>query len=76
MCLAIPGEIINIEGRHATVDFGGAISKVNATFLSDLKVGDYVIVHVGYAIQKMSREEAGESIKLIEEMLEGEARGG
>ena len=72
MCLAIPGEIVKIEGSHATVDFGGTRSKVNTTFIPDLKPGDYVIVHVGYAIQKMTKDEAEESLKLINEMLEGE----
>ena len=72
MCLAIPGEIVEMEGEHATVDFGGTKSKVNITFIPDLKEGDYVIVHVGYAIQKMSKDEAEESLKLINEVLEGE----
>ncbi len=72
MCLAIPGEIVDIEGIHATVDFGGTRSKVNTTFIPDLKPGDYVIVHVGYAIQKMTKDEADESLKLITEMMEGE----
>lgn len=72
MCLAIPGEIVDITGDHATVDFGGTKSKVNTTFIPDLQTGDYVIVHVGYAIHKMTKDEAEESIKLITEMLEGE----
>ncbi|GBE18995.1 MAG TPA: HypC/HybG/HupF family hydrogenase formation chaperone [Euryarchaeota archaeon] len=71
MCLAIPGEIVEMEGEHATVDFGGTQSKVNIAFIPDLKAGDYVIVHVGYAIQKMTRDEAEESLRLINEVLEG-----
>jgi hydrogenase expression/formation protein HypC len=70
MCLAIPGEIVEIRDRYATVDFGGTKSKVNITFIPDLETGDYVIVHVGYAIQRMSKEEAEESLQLINEMLE------
>jgi hydrogenase expression/formation protein HypC len=70
MCLAIPGEIVEIRDRYATVDFGGTKSKVNITFIPDLETGDYVIVHVGYAIQRMSKEEAEESLRLINEMLE------
>jgi hydrogenase expression/formation protein HypC len=72
MCLAIPGEIVEMEDGYATVDFGGTKSKVNTAFMPDLRAGDYVIVHVGYAIQKMSKKEAEESLKLINEMLEGE----
>jgi hydrogenase expression/formation protein HypC len=71
MCLAIPGEIIDLSEGHAMVDFGGTRSRVNITFIPNLVIGDYVIVHVGYAIQKMSQEEAQESISLINEMLEG-----
>ncbi len=71
MCLAIPGEIVELGEGHAMVDFGGTRSKVNINFIPDLLIGDYVIVHVGYAIQKMSREEAQESISLFNEMLEG-----
>ena len=70
MCLAIPGEIVEINDDHALVDFGGTRSMVNTAFIPDLKVGDYVIVHVGYAIQKMTREEAEESLRLIDQMLE------
>lgn len=70
MCLAIPGEIVEINDDHALVDFGGTRSQVNTSFIPDLKVGDYVIVHVGYAIQKMTREEAEESLRLIDKMLE------
>jgi len=72
MCLAIPGEIVEIEGEHGTVDFGGTKSKVNITFIPDLKKGDFVIVHVGYAIHTMTRGEAEESLKLINEVLNEE----
>ncbi len=70
MCLAIPGEVIEIEGDHAVVDFGGTKSRINITFIPDLVAGDFVIVHVGYAIQRMTREEAEESLNLINEVLE------
>jgi hydrogenase expression/formation protein HypC len=72
MCLAIPGEIVEIEGSHATVDFGGVRSKVNTILIPDVKAGDYVIVHVGFAIQKLDREEAIESLKLWEQLLKEE----
>ena len=72
MCLAIPGEIVEIEDSHATVDFGGARSKVNTILIPDVKAGDYVIVHVGFAIQKLDRAEAMESLKLWEQLLKEE----
>lgn len=72
MCLAIPGEVKELDGEYALVDYGGAKSRVNVSLVDDLRVGDYVIVHVGYAIQKMTKEEAAESIKLWDELLEEE----
>jgi hydrogenase expression/formation protein HypC len=69
MCLAVPAEIVEIEGNTATLDFGGARRKANISLLEDAKIGDYVIVHVGYAIQKLSKEEALESQKIWEEIL-------
>ena len=69
MCLAIPGEVLELEEDHALVDYGGAKSKVNISFVEDVNVGDYVIVHVGYAIQKMSKKEAQESIEMINQVL-------
>lgn len=69
MCLAVPGKVVKIEGNKATTDFGGARREVNISMLEDVKLGEYVIVHVGYAIQKLSEEEALESIKIWEEIL-------
>ncbi|HEX54743.1 MAG: HypC/HybG/HupF family hydrogenase formation chaperone [Candidatus Altiarchaeales archaeon] len=68
MCLAIPGKILEIHGNKAIVDFGG-ISREVRIDLVDADVGDYVIVHVGYAIQKLSEEEAEENIRLLREMI-------
>lgn len=68
MCLAIPGEVLKIEGDRAWVDFGGVSREVNAA-LVDAHVGDYVIVHAGFAIQLLDREEAEESLKIWREML-------
>ncbi|KAA0006824.1 MAG: HypC/HybG/HupF family hydrogenase formation chaperone [Thermoplasmata archaeon] len=68
MCLAIPGRIVKIEGEHAVVDYGGAIRKANISLI-DAKVGDYVIVHAGFAIQKLDEKEALETLKTWEELL-------
>jgi hydrogenase expression/formation protein HypC len=59
MCLAIPGKIIKINGQLATVDFKGMEKKVNIT-LVDVKIGEYVMVHAGFAIEKMDEEYAKE----------------
>ena len=70
MCLAIPAKVVNIKGDGAQVDFGeGVLREVNVT-LVDAKVGDYVLVHAGYAIQVLSEEEALETLRLWNEILE------
>ena len=77
MCLAIPGKIIKIDEKreHAIVDYGdGTKRKANIT-LVNVKIGDYVLVHAGFAIEVLSEKEAMETLDLFREMLktEGEA---
>ena len=76
MCLAIPAKVIKVNGNLAKVDFGeGVLREVNVS-LVDVKAGDYVLVHAGYAIQVLSEEEAMETLKLWSEILElAEAEG-
>ncbi|MDD5472534.1 MAG: HypC/HybG/HupF family hydrogenase formation chaperone [Candidatus Methanoperedens sp.] len=69
MCLAVPAKVTTINGDEAVLDYGGVIRKANISMLSDVKVGDYVLVHVGYAISKMDEDEALETLKLWDEML-------
>ncbi|UCF08565.1 MAG: HypC/HybG/HupF family hydrogenase formation chaperone [Thermoplasmata archaeon] len=72
MCLAVPGKIVSIDDNSvADVDFGGVSRPVNVS-LVDVGVGEYVIVHAGYAIQVLSEEEALESLNMFREMLEGQ----
>ena len=69
MCLAIPARVISVHGEKAQVDFGeGVLRDVNVT-LVDAKVGEYVLVHAGYAIQKMDEAEAKETLALWNEIL-------
>lgn len=56
MCLAIPGKIIELNGQLATVDFSGLQKEVNITLLSDAKCGEFVIVHAGFAIEKVEKD--------------------
>jgi len=71
MCLAIPGKIVEIDSKkeHAVVDYGdGTRRKANIT-LVEVKIGDYVLVHAGFAIQVLDEKEAKETLKLFREML-------
>ena len=71
MCLAIPGKIINIDKNkeHATVDYGdGTKRKANIT-LVEAKIGDYILVHAGFAIEVLNEEEAKETLNLFKQML-------
>jgi len=68
MCLSIPARIVTINGTMADVSAGGAIFKAGLHMIEDAKVGDYILLHAGFAIQKISEKEAAETIKLFEEM--------
>ena len=69
MCLAVPAKVMVINGEEAVLDYGGVKRNANISMLSDVKVGDYVLVHVGYAISKLDEEEALETLKLWDEIL-------
>ncbi len=62
MCLAVPGKIVEIRGSTAIVDYGGVEREARIDFIPDAKVGDYVIVHTGFAIEKLREEDALKSI--------------
>ncbi|MFB6214777.1 MAG: HypC/HybG/HupF family hydrogenase formation chaperone [Candidatus Bipolaricaulia bacterium] len=71
MCLAIPGEVLTVEDESATVDVGGVEQEVRLDTLSeDVAEGDYLLVHTGFAIQKLSPEEARETLSLFDELIE------
>lgn len=69
MCLAIPGKIIDLTKNKAHVDFGdGVLREVDVT-LVEVRVGDYVLVHAGYAIQILDEKEAKETLELWSQIL-------
>ncbi|MBL7213288.1 MAG: HypC/HybG/HupF family hydrogenase formation chaperone [Desulfobacteraceae bacterium] len=68
MCLAIPAKVVEIEDNMGTIDMEGTRREVSLLLLEDAKIGDYVIVHAGFAIHKIDEKEAMESIKLLREM--------
>ncbi|GGN50673.1 hydrogenase assembly protein HypC [Streptomyces albiflavescens] len=69
MCLAVPGRVLDIEERDGTrmahVDFGGVVKEVCLEYLPDLQVGEYAIVHVGFALQRLDEESAKQTLELF-----------
>ena len=76
MCLAIPSKIINIDDNMAVIDVDGVKREASLLLLEDAEIGDYVIVHAGFAIQKIDETAAMETLKLLKEaaaLVEGGA---
>ena len=71
MCLAIPGKIVEIDAKKqsATVDYGSGTKRKANVSLVEVKIGDYVLVHAGFAIQVLDEKEAQETLALFREML-------
>jgi hydrogenase expression/formation protein HypC len=69
MCLAIPAEVVELrENELALIDIGGARKQVSLMLVDDVAVGDYVLVHAGFAIDKIDEEEAAKTMELLEEL--------
>ena len=85
MCLAIPGKVTSISGddpllRSGKVDFGGVLREVSLAYVPEVQVGDYVIVHVGFALSRVDEAEAKQVFEYLREMEElsdlDQSRGG
>jgi hydrogenase expression/formation protein HypC len=80
MCLAVPGKVIRIwpvaDQLMAEVDFGGVLKQVCLDFVPDLQVGEYTIVHVGFALQRLDEASALATLAIFEQMGELEAEFG
>jgi hydrogenase expression/formation protein HypC len=70
MCLSIPAKVISVEGNMAKASVGGTIIDAGLHLVEDVKPGDYILIHTGYALQKISEEEAMETLKTIRELEE------
>ena len=75
MCLAIPGRVTSISGddplmRSGKVDFGGVLKEVSLAYVPEVKVGDYVIVHVGFALSRVDEAEAQQVFEYLRQMEE------
>jgi hydrogenase expression/formation protein HypC len=81
MCLAVPGKILSVEGedpllRAGRVDFSGIVKSVNLAYVPEAGVGDYVIVHVGFAISKLDEAEALQVLDYLRQIGEFDPTGG
>jgi hydrogenase expression/formation protein HypC len=74
MCLAIPAKVKSIDGVEAEVEVGGVSRKASIMLTPEAKVGDYVLLHTGYAINVIDEEEAQETLKIFQEIAEIEAK--
>jgi hydrogenase expression/formation protein HypC len=74
MCLAIPGKILSVAGedlsRTGKVDFGGVLKEVSLAYVPEANIGDFVIVHVGFAISRLDESEANKVFEYLREMNE------
>ncbi|MBI5826805.1 MAG: HypC/HybG/HupF family hydrogenase formation chaperone [Deltaproteobacteria bacterium] len=69
MCLGIPCRIIEIKGLKAKVDLAGVKKDISLRLLDGARLGDYVIVHAGFAIERLDEEKAARTISMIEEVI-------
>jgi len=68
MCLAVPVKVVSIEGNEAEVEIGGVKRRVSIMLTPEARVGDYVLLHTGYAINVIDEAEAQETLRILEEM--------
>jgi hydrogenase expression/formation protein HypC len=78
MCLAVPVKIISIDGDEAEVEIGGVRQRIGIALTPEAKIGDYVLLHAGYAINIINESEAQETLKMFQEIanLEPDVQGG
>lgn len=74
MCLSVPAKIIKLEGMKAVVDFGGSQREISVMLIPNAKMGDYVLVHAGFAIQILDELEARNTLDAFKEIYENEKK--
>lgn len=70
MCLAVPLKILSVDGRQAVGKAGGLTQKLRVDFIPDIRPGDYVMVHAGFAIEKLTEQQAKENLACIQEAVD------
>jgi hydrogenase expression/formation protein HypC len=73
MCLAVPARLIELRDTIGVADFGGVRREISVLFVPEVKVGDYVLIHAGSAIERLDESEAEETLRLFEEIAAAEA---
>lgn len=73
MCLAVPGKIVELTGDNALVEIEGIRREANTAFIEDARVGDYVLLHAGFAIEKWSEDDVREYREIVREALARDA---
>ena len=68
MCLAIPAKVIKIDELNAQIELGGLIRQASIMLVPDINIGDYVLLHAGFAIQKIDEQEATETLSLLSQL--------
>jgi hydrogenase expression/formation protein HypC len=69
MCLSVPGKIVRIKKNMARVDVGGTLRDISLDLCPEVSMGEYVLIHAGFAIQKVDEEEAKETLDLLRKMV-------
>jgi len=69
MCLGVPGKLIELAGTKGIISYGGAKREVDLSLIEDPRIGEYVIVHAGFAIEKLDEAEARETLKIFDELF-------
>jgi len=67
MCLSIPAQVISIDGETAEVSVGGTLVKANLSLVDNINTGDYILLHAGFALQKIDEQEAAETLDIFKE---------
>jgi hydrogenase expression/formation protein HypC len=70
MCLGIPAKVVKVDKNIAEADVGGALRKISIELCLEVSVGDYVLIHTGFAIQRMDEKEAEETLELLRQLAE------
>ncbi len=70
MCLGIPAKVVKVEKNIAEADVGGVLRRISIELCPEVSVGDYVLIHTGFAIQRMDEKEAEETLELLRQLAE------